>query len=549
MRINLGCVARGILLLLTSSGFLLLSPSAAAATYYVSYATGADTNAGTKASPWQNAPGMALCASSCNSTSINAGDHIILRGGDIWPNGDFAWTPPNMGSSSAPGYLGVDQTWYSTTAGTNSVNCGSSFCRPILDAGNAIIEGGNVNNAGKNIVANFGNFTYVTVDSFEMRHFYYDTNTLTGACCNIIFSYDGATNTTFENFYIHGWSYNSAGACCAPAFNGGGQLDTNITITTTIVDGSDTVLTTCTGGNTTCGAIAAIFNSGATITYSYFNDVSDGCVGEFPLVHDNVFQNILEPFDNEAHPNGCESLTDGNSSGGATSSIGLVFYNNIVRHTANGVVNVWSAPAFSRTSYLFNNVVYDAPANVFDIANPLSNCCGSAVVVNNTIECGPDSDPTSTCTGTASDLILSGTAFENNHFITSTSDYLDCSATSGSCGTASNNVPQSKSTANGQGYSSSETYAFSPTASSNSTVGAGTNLTSICNISSVLAPLCSDTTYAVTENTSNTAYPVIVTNARTTNPRPATGAWDAGAYEFASTTPPTAPSALLATPH
>jgi len=83
---------------------------------------GNDSNNGTsKTSPWQNAPGMQTCAKLCNSTTINPGDSIILRGGVTWPNASFMWNLPG-GATGNPVYVGVDQTWYA----------GSSWVRPVL---------------------------------------------------------------------------------------------------------------------------------------------------------------------------------------------------------------------------------------------------------------------------------------------------------------------------------------------------------------------------------------------------------------------------------
>jgi hypothetical protein len=59
-----------------------------------------------------------------------------------------------------------------------------------------------------------------------------------------------------------------------------------------------------------------------------------------------------------------------------------------------------------------------------------------------------------------------------------------------------------------------------------SAIGAGTNLTSLCNSDPNLVPLCSD---------------------KAGRPRPASGAWDAGAYEYVSATTPNPPSNLKVT--
>lgn len=70
-------------------------------------------------------------------------------------------------------------------------------------------------------------------------------------------------------------------------------------------------------------------------------------------------------------------------------------------------------------------------------------------------------------------------------------------------------------TATADGYTASQAYAYSPTSAGSPTVGHGANLTSLCG---AMPGLCSDTTYGIAE--------------RTQLPRPPSGNWDAGAYQF-----------------
>jgi hypothetical protein len=73
-------------------GCLLAAKGVLAATYYVDYTGGSDSNNGTsKATPWQHAPGMQTCVSVCALTAIKAGESIILKGGETWPNASFMW--------------------------------------------------------------------------------------------------------------------------------------------------------------------------------------------------------------------------------------------------------------------------------------------------------------------------------------------------------------------------------------------------------------------------------------------------------------------------
>jgi hypothetical protein len=134
--------------------FLLRAPAAAhAATYYIDFASGADTNAGTsKSAPWKHAPGMTGCTSICSSQAINAGDSIILKGGVTWDSTVFNWTISKGGSVGNPVYYGVDQTWFS----------GGVWTQPILDGG------GSLGASNRTYVPITG--SYITIDNLKVQN-------------------------------------------------------------------------------------------------------------------------------------------------------------------------------------------------------------------------------------------------------------------------------------------------------------------------------------------------------------------------------------------
>ena len=492
----------------------------AATTWYVDYSSGSDSYDGTgkthttgSTGPFKNAPAMQGCASTCASTMISAGDSLIFKGGVIWPNATMAWAPADFGNSGATGYIGVDQTWYSVVTGTYSVNCGSAFCRPIMDAGSALVLGGDVNNANKNIMWNLGNQTYVVIDNVEFRGFYYDTTMITGAGKNIMVA--SGSHIEMKNLYFHGWSANLSGGCCAVSINGTAGSDPGSSVHDSVWDGSDT--TYASGGE-----IFAIYGSPNVVYRNYLSYLSSAFVGNFSLVYNNSITNVLASFDGMAHENGIESNTDVLNS----ASIGLVMYNNVLQHTAAPVVSYWSAPYNNATSYVFNNVCNDCYSNILDIGDPLATPYGYAYVTNNTAECGPDAGPPSaTCTGNGVNTI-SGT-YTNNHFITSNGTPVGNSGSNPQ--TVSNNLQQSKATANGQGYTTSQGFVFSPISASAGTVGYALNLISVCNSSALLAALCQDTSYGVNYNASTHT---ITGLGRLPANRPASGAWDIGAYNY-----------------
>ena len=59
----------------------LCVPAAFAATYYVNYATGTDTNAGTSVAPWKHAPGDANATGNAKSVALKAGDTVQFAAG------------------------------------------------------------------------------------------------------------------------------------------------------------------------------------------------------------------------------------------------------------------------------------------------------------------------------------------------------------------------------------------------------------------------------------------------------------------------------------
>jgi len=130
---------------------------------------------------------------------------------------------------------------------------------------------------------------------------------------------------------------------------------------------------------------------------------------------------------------------------------------------------------------------------------------------------------------------ITTTVIENNHCISDASGGTSplYSITSGitiTTLTVQNNTSMRTAAATAHGYRNSETYMFSPTSSISPTAsgGRGINLTSLC--SSPITSLCSDTTYG---------------GARRANPRPGSGDWNTGAYQYSSGTTPTVATPTL----
>ena len=106
--------------------------------------------------------------------------------------------------------------------------------------------------------------------------------------------------------------------------------------------------------------------------------------------------------------------------------------------------------------------------------------------------------------------------------------------------TFSNNLVESLTTANGQGYTNAQTYVYSPTSGSSPTVGAGINLTSTYWPAGFTT---NDTTFACSESTVSGVVQSVCP-ARPANSRPSSGAWDSGAYEYVGITQAGSPTCV-----
>jgi hypothetical protein len=492
---------------------IVLGVNASAATYYVSSGIGTDTNtsaqAQSKTTPWAHAPGMGGCASNCASYTPVAGDQFIFRGGDTWTiAAQWNWTW--SGSSGSHIYIGVDQTWYT----------GGSWARPILTGGGTFPGAS---------TANFlqiasGSPSYVTVDNLEWTGFNWTVSVFEG-----FIGIGGSSNgLLFENNYFHGWTHGSAAENNGEAVvicEGAGTL--NNTFYRNVVDGSDTAENSFMGIQGSCVG---------DVSQNEFSQLMYGFNGDCKFIRDNVFNSVGFPsYDGASHNGVMLSNVDSSSS--------CLFYNNVVRGNAITIaLSVQITPVLGTTSYAFNNVQPDMSAG-----NGAGLECGeffssdqsggTCTWFNNTLECGPDSNPATYCyrIGTGLSGTVPAAIYEyNNHIIgngTITAVSPECAS---ACPvTTVTQITQSKATANGQGYTLAQTYSFSPTVGG-STIAAGTNESSICTaigaIDATAGTAClSDTTYGVSYNatTHTVSWP-----ARTPVARGST--WDVGAYQYSS---------------
>jgi hypothetical protein len=537
-----------------------------AATYYVDCASGSDSNPGTKVSPWKHAPAMPGASMSYNHAP---GDQIIFKGGATCPVSDFTWTISNSGTSSTPDYYGVSASWYTgTNSGSVNTNAetvsrvsGNAFVTGTAWVGGTItINGSNytiasvqsgeqltlTTSAGTQSAVSYSNSlfvrpifsgnngsgpsgyfvqmngNYITLDNIEFVGQEVPDNT----CCSHMAIAMTGTGNVVNNAYIHGWVF--PGGCTSTSDGHIGGIDAGTVGPNSVVDhllftGQD-VSPPGTSGN-------AINDGGGnlTIQYSVAHDMSNGwCCGEAKAIHDTLLYNIHNSC-GSFHENSIEDLSN---------STRVAIYNNVIHDISSGTSMI-----LCPNMDFYNNVIYEgSTGNTTPLEINGDSGCGSSAgistnIYNNTWVPGGNSTP---IIAKASGQTIAGTAnIYNNHVIGgAVYDTGIGYASVTVCGSAGTGAPgscellQTISAATSAGYTATETNSsglpvpYSPISSNSATVGIAVDLTSSCGS---LTALCSDI-WGVA--------------------RPSSGAWDAGAYQFAtnsSATPPNPPQNLTAT--
>jgi hypothetical protein len=551
-------------------------PSTVTQFYFIA-ANGSDAYTGTcetvsstnpACGPWAHAPGMPNCAGICKSFTPTPGTGYIFRGGDTWHFGNTAlatsvgtgcnnttcWNWQWSGTSSAPYYLGIDPGWYS----------GSSWTRPIMSGDNPVWASSpgypswttscSYNLGSDTTGDDYPTFleinqSWVTVDNFEF----------TGACFTgspgqiSYISQEGgvASNDVVENVYFHGWTRTSgAGESNVDilTIGGGATLADNNQYIADVLDGFDSPhwapgdTTHCLENAAGCTTGGGIYGRANYVSQSIFRYLSDFVVsGTVCSYHDNLFEYLY----NSAHTLPAQHANILNNDG-VNACVTASLYNNTIRHVYSNEALYLTGPYD-----IFNNIFYDV-VNATTGAVPAgcvyligSGSPQTVEIYNNTFGDGTCQFSPALADGGGTTPFDGGILWANNQFINYATNSLDpttCSggafcplntnACTGSCNLASSTdnggeVWQTTAAATAQGYTASNMY--QPTASSNSTVDAGTNQTSLCPVFSPDSALCSGSSAGVTEVAGNggyvASYPAVPLKARGSE-------WDSGAYQF-----------------
>lgn len=512
-----------VLVLFSIFYFLFSARSALAGTFYISSSLGSDsrssTQAQSKTTPWAHAPGMKNWTGTYTPV---AGDRFIFYGGDSWTVASFQWQISWSGTSSQPIYFGVDSTWF------NAGVCGATWCRPIFDFQNTIVSAGCGGSTCAGVIVNAN---YVTVDSIEFLHFEMANATVrTQYRSDIIRGNESSTQTgdIIENCYFKDWGMEGTVTSSNSADTGGGGVEngfwgaTALTFQGNVIDDQ----------NGACGSTSPCY-TGAGVNNGYrtlFNvcRYTNNCFKVQGLFQGNLIHDmeISTDFGNGgSDPGNHENPIYGEGPG---YFIGSVMYN----------IPAGATSQFFPTG-VSNPVIYTAD-NVFDLTGSYSQCfvdrygtaSGTVAYYHYNDTCKNANNTTYAVRATHDNGCIASITIVNLHSIndpwsgssapvtvtqTGGPDIVPFVNVDSGCSTAisiTTSVPQSTASANAQGYALAN--GWQPTSGTNATVGKGTNETALCT--GLLAPLCQALNYA------NLTLPGTT--------RPASGAWDAGAYQF-----------------
>jgi hypothetical protein len=514
---------------------VVLITNSSAATYYVA-ANGSDSNSGTsETSPWAHLPGMATWSGNHTPT---AGDTFILRGCDVWANSNFPISWTWSGTSSNAITVDVDQTWY------NSTSCSSGWNRPIFDAGGAPINAPDCpSGSGNHHFLAIQNANYVTFNSIEARGLYWNNDEQNGCWQSTGNIVSGSSDyITVNNWYFHNWKHGTTAGTEDVADIIVAQDNTSPACQHCVIQNS--VINNVDGDGADCATTRTMCSAGGVEQWSMKNNICANVVecwygpvwGNATIeVSGNNMYNLNMSFSSpsqssEQHPNCIEDT------GVVSGTITLLVHDNYI-HSIQTCEGLQVGNGSREVDYVWNNIwdmgaTSQAGANGPQIPQNGGSPGGSTISFwNNTVRWG------SGC----ANLWYSGSwtlNAKNNHCINDGSIVFAGTTPGGAV--MANNLAMTNATASAQGYTAANL--FVPTSGSNSTVGAGTNLTS----SWPSGASTNDSTQACTEQTVSGVLQAVCPQ-RQSNSRPSSGAWDIGAYIWGTgSTAPSPPTGLAA---
>jgi hypothetical protein len=421
-------LATVLLLFLSSLGF--------ASTHYIDCVSGVDTNNGTATgTPWKHLRGMVGCANNCLSYTPAAGDSFIFKGGVTCGSGLYPIVWNWSGTVGSHITIGVDQSWFT----------GGSWSRPIFDPAGMI--GGTT---GSDIIFDVRGGEHLNINQLEFNGFTATSWAGTFGNCAVIEAV-GLQDVVIDGIYVHGFSIDLTsdgngchliqGATFAP-FQGDSVVKNSIMA----------------GDGVTAGSAILAFGN-------VKNNVIHDMVGMiFPMGHGEISGNLLYNCGYPSFPPGASAMhADAIQVDGADGT--FYIHDNVIHDTGNDVPNANECETMlignaSETDYVWNNVAYNIHGNAMALVQD-SAVGVAAYFWNNTVT--GSLDGVGYCVRAGHDTTGYGTIeIRNNHCITS-AGRADDPALVATTLTVDHNTVQTTATANGQGYNSGQTYAYSPT--------------------------------------------------------------------------------------
>lgn len=470
-----------------SASSISFSCPSGARCFFVDYSSGSDANSGTsETSPWRDAPCM---RGFTGSYSAQPGDEFIFKGGVTWPNSAFPCTPTAGGNASHSDYYGVDSSWYT----------GSSFSQPIFNGQGSNIAG------GYDEMMHLRNLDYIEIDDIAFRN-WNATNLTTGyGSCGMIdinsVGGSGDQNIVINRIAVSGFNVDTTGNSERADCSLVSAYTAEPYAGNSVVENS-----TFTGNGNTYGR--AVYCVGTTEN----NSITGMIGGIYPCGHGTVSGNVVANCGSPSFPAGALDVhADAIESLAADGA--FYIHDNVIHNTGADSNGDECETMFvgnpGETDYVWNNVFYNLNGSSLDLTQNSSP--GVAAYIWNNTMVGSEAG-TGYCVNAGHPASWPTMVIENNFCITSAASGTDPSLTASTL-KVDHNLALTSSQAGADGYTSTETYAGSPTSASNPTVGTGVALDEHC--SGAVASLCSDTTYG---------------GARPVNARPSTP-WDIGAYQ------------------
>lgn len=251
--------------------FLCLAGSIHAATYYIDFAGGSDSNAGTaKTAPWKRHPYMVGWG---GGYSQSGGDRFVFKGGVTWPRECFQFR------IRSGGYYGVDKGWFN----------GASWTRPLFDFQHSSIGGGT---AGSGVMLD--HVVGVTLSGLAMKHHRGSFQPAAYNCTTLLNL--GSDQVVIEDCEIANWSLPGPPPLNADPAGGSGGF---------ACDGSygQVTVRNCTIHQTGIGYYnGCAIKMGGQILFNEIYDVPNGIIGGGNIIS-NHFHHIRGATDPNAHEN------------------------------------------------------------------------------------------------------------------------------------------------------------------------------------------------------------------------------------------------------